>query len=676
MNRFLLKPILLNILLSITFFINAQVKPIEKLSAVTVNDFNIKSAVVDENANAVILADIGTSYFEGNNNGRIDIIFNEHKRILIKNKVAFDIASISIPIYFGKTFDDEESFYDFEATTYNLENGVIKETKLDKSSVYKEKYNKYYNVRKFTFPNLKEGSIIEYKYTIKSPFWDELRSWRFQADYPVLWSQYQVTIPPMFNYYSKRKGYLKFAMDSVKNVFKTYSIVDPGKAGDASSFYHLSGNAVWALWIMKDAPAFKKEKYTSTSKNYLSELSFQLNTINYSEDNIKHVLKSWFEKSKDILKEDYIADVYKDNHWLNDDLKSLLNGMHNPEDKAKKIYEYVRDNYASTGTLTITPSQTIKKTYQTKSGNVADINLLLIAMLYNQGINADPLILSTRNNGKVLESMPLLEEYNYMMTRVVIDTATSYILDATHNRLGFGVVPKECLNGSGRVINAKTPILVPLLPDDVSETKSTAIYIYNDSIKGSSSCTYNTLLGTYESLDYRETLETSKREDFVKAIKKGYTSDIEISDVTLDSLKQYEQPLAINYNLKIKWADDDVIYFNPLFNEATKYNPFAAAERLYPIEMPFKPNETYTLVMEIPTGYKVDELPKSTRVKLNENEGMFEYIATSDANTIQLRYKLVLNKATFNPEDYATLRDFYGYVVKKQAEQIVFKKIK
>jgi hypothetical protein len=33
-----------------------------------------------------------------------------------------------------------------------------------------------------------------------------------------------------------------------------------------------------------------------------------------------------------------------------------------------------------------------------------------------------------------------------------------------------------------------------------------------------------------------------------------------------------------------------------------------------------------------------------------------------------------LKKANFKPEDYNSLRDFFAYVVKKQSEQVVFKK--
>jgi hypothetical protein len=115
---------------------------------------------------------------------------------------------------------------------------------------------------------------------------------------------------------------------------------------------------------------------------------------------------------------------------------------------------------------------------------------------------------------------------------------------------------------------------------------------------------------------------------------------------------------------------------NPHFTEIIKENPFKAAERFYPVEMPYAKNETYLFNMEIPAGYKVEEIPKSTRVKFNEDEGMFEYIISSADNRIQLRSRIIMNKATFYPEDYQSLRDFYAYIVKKESEQIVLKKIK
>ncbi len=87
-------------------------------------------------------------------------------------------------------------------------------------------------------------------------------------------------------------------------------------------------------------------------------------------------------------------------------------------------------------------------------------------------------------------------------------------------------------------------------------------------------------------------------------------------------------------------------------------------------------DETYTMTMEIPKGYVVDELPKSARVSYNTNEGFFEYLIQKNEDMVQFRTRIKLNKATFKPEDYASLREFFGYIVKKQSEQIVFKKKK
>ena len=113
-----------------------------------------------------------------------------------------------------------------------------------------------------------------------------------------------------------------------------------------------------------------------------------------------------------------------------------------------------------------------------------------------------------------------------------------------------------------------------------------------------------------------------------------------------------------------------------LYAQAIKKNPFVEAERYYPVEMPYKEDDIYSFHMDIPKGYKVDELPKSVRFNLNENEGMFEYIISADAENIEMRCRVLFRKTNFVNEDYETLREFYSFIVKKEAEQIVFKKIK
>ena len=102
----------------------------------------------------------------------------------------------------------EEELENLKAVTYNLENGKVVETKLEiKSAVFKDKINKNLVIKKFTFPNIKEGSIIEYEYTLKSDFIFNLQPWEFQGEYPRLWSEYNVAMPSFYNYVTLTQGY-------------------------------------------------------------------------------------------------------------------------------------------------------------------------------------------------------------------------------------------------------------------------------------------------------------------------------------------------------------------------------------------------------------------------------------------------------------------------------------
>jgi hypothetical protein len=70
----------------------------------------------------------------------------------------------------------------------------------------------------------------------------------------------------------------------------------------------------------------------------------------------------------------------------------------------------------------------------------------------------------------------------------------------------------------------------------------------------------------------------------------------------------------------------------------------------------------------------VEEMPKSAKVAYNGDQGSFEYLVAHQDNMLQLRCRIKLNRAYFSSDDYASLRDFYAFIVKKESEQIVLKK--
>lgn len=655
-------------LFTFPFFANAQkIRDQSKIKFgdVTPDDFAPTAYSIDSSAPSIVLADIGESKFAGDNRGSLSINFTHFRRMRIMNKNGFDDASYEI--YLRHSSNTAEDRIDkFEAVTYNLENGKVVATPLTKDALFKDKYNENFSTRKFTFPNLKEGSIIEFRYTIISPFYSFLRSWTFQGKNPRLWSEYTVTIPTdIFEYVFLKSGYLPYKIDTVthSNYQDNFNFVGGGVLKSYTATVH---------WAMENVPKIKEEEYITTLDNYISQVKFQIKRITYSAVNSEDILGDWYQLADRFMKsEDFGKDLSANNGWLNDDLKKVVASATSDEDKVKKVYEYIRDNFSCKDDEGIYLDKPLKKVFQDKNGSTPDINLLLVAAMQNAGFAASPAILSTRDNGWANEEYPLITQYNYVLCRVQVGEKY-YLLDASDPSLGFAKLSPNLYNGSARVIAAQ-PILIPLSSDSVTESSISSVFMMNDGKNISGTVTEQ--YGDFKSIEMRDKLKNTKPEDLAKEIKKDYTIDVDISNLEIDSLKIPEEPLAVKYDLKFTF-DDDIVYFNPMLASVVKTNPFTSAERLYPVEMESCTDKSYVFNMEIPEGYKIDELPKSARVTLNENDGMFEYIIAQSGNRIQMRCRIVIKKATFFSDDYQTLRDFYTFIVKKEAEPIVFSKIK
>lgn len=651
-----------------TFLSFAQKEP-SKFPKLTTADLEKKIYSLDSSANAVYLADVGSTQIVGNNKGWFSFEYKRRTRIHILNKNGYDEASVEIPLYANGNY--EEKLDAIKAVTYNLENGKIVETKFDKDNLFSEKRSKYLVMKKFTMPNVKEGSIIEFEYRINSDYLNLLQPWTFQGTSPRLWSEYTVSIPQFFEYAFLANGYNPFFVNEKKDRTGNFSIFEPNGTGQ-SEVYHLKSGVTDYRWALKDVPAFKEEGYTSSLKNYISRIEFQLaayrDPLPY-----KNLLGNWDAVTKDLLEDaDFGKSLDNANNWMGEIVRPLLVDATTPLEKARRIYGYVRDNTTCTDHSALWIGQPLKNVLKSKNGRVSEINLLMTAMLKYAGIEADPVILSTRDNGFVSTMYPMLSRFNYVICAAKIDGKT-YYLDASEPQLGFGKLLPKCYNGHARVINPSATAL-SLFSDSLRENKVTRVYITNND-KGQWSGRIEQSLGFYQSYTTRKKVTEKGKDEFFKELKKGYNFDIDIKDPALDSLKQVDNPLGIHYDFIINNNDEDILYVNPLFTEAYKENPFKSAQRAYPVEMPYTFDETFLLTMEVPKGYTLDELPKPMVVKFNEaGDCQFEYLVSESNNMISLRSRVQFKRANFEPAEYEVLREFFNLIVSKQSEQIVFKK--
>ncbi len=643
-----------------------------KFGNVTAKDFDVSSSkIVDSSDDAVILYESGFTHFAGNNSNWFDYIYTYTRRVKIINKKSFRLATVAVPLYINDD-GDAEVLSNVKGVTYNLDNGVISSAEMDKGSIFSDKQDENHTIKKFTLPAVKEGCIIEYTYTITSPYTYTIPSWQFQnEEYPVLWSEYKVAIPSTLTYSLTRQGYDSFFINKAWEGKEKYAV---NKTAPNENTFTISrelfveANTINHRWVEKDVQPLKAESYISSPGNYADKMEFHLAST-YNGEEKSNEIKTWKEVTAHFSnKKDFIQAFSGDNSWIKDLPGSISDG---DLEKAKDIYYYVQDNYTSTDN-SINKYADLYDVYRTKKGTVRSINLLLIAMLQSKGIYAEPVMLSTKENGFVNPNYPVLDKFNYIICRSVINGKV-YLLDAADPVLSFGQLSTDCYNGYARIINTNRSDSLYLLSDSLINTDVSTLSLSNDD-NGKIAGTYKQIMGKISSIDMRGKMSTTNTDDYFKDLKNEYSFDINMSNKSIESLNEREMPVSVQYNFDFK-MNDDIVYFNPIAPpDIEKENPFKATQRSYPVEMPYCTDKTYVLNMQVPAGYIVDELPKSARISLNGNDGTFQYLIQHNGDNIQLMCRLKLNKATFEPEDYETLRNFFAFIVEKESEQIVFKK--
>ena len=299
----------------------AQQKTPVNFGKITTADFAIPSnTVTDSSTAAVIIADLGSTTFKGNDKGWVGYIFNRKTRIKILNKKAFELATVKIHLYTED--DNREKLENVAATAYNLENGTVVATKMEKRDLFADRIDKNRVEQKFTLPAVKENTIIEYSYTVYSDFYFNIPEWTFQnIDYPCLWSEYEVNIPSLVGYIFSKRGVHPFYIDKADDGHENYLIkrvTDGGRGAADNDMMSISATTVKHRWVMKDVPAFYVENYLFSPENYIDKIDFQL-AQTFDGQTVHPVKNTWTKVTEDMLKDKDFAAFFTDqdgNNWL------------------------------------------------------------------------------------------------------------------------------------------------------------------------------------------------------------------------------------------------------------------------------------------------------------------------------------------------------------------------
>ncbi|MCO4291807.1 DUF3857 domain-containing protein [Solitalea sp. MAHUQ-68] len=632
-----------------------------KFGEIAVDDLELKSYRQDTSANAIILNEFGESHIDDEHPDVL--MFRYYGKIKIFNQKGQSAATITIPLYRNKGAQ-EDIFY-LEAYTYNFEHGQIVKTKLASKEQFTERLSEKYELVKFTFPMVKPGSVLEYKYTIRTPFYFyNFKEWAFQKEIPVVHSEYWARIPGYFTYNVTLRGLQKLKSQSTTLLKDCFD--PPGPAKSDCTFIKLS---------MDHVPAIKEEEYMTTIRNYQARVEFELEEfININTGAKEKITKTWKNVEQQLFREPRFASYFQKNQKFYKKTYQQLNiTAADSLDNVKQLYAYFQRYFTwneKNGVLTDSDPEDI---WSRKTGSVSELNLFLVGMLRSMGYSAEPVILSTRNNGIPNSLYPVLTDFNYTIARVTIGNNV-YLLDISEKRAAFGELPFRCFNDRGRIIDYEKSDWLMLTPSyyDTFQVRSNIELDKTGKIKSHQAVS---LKYDYALNARKKIAGYSSKEDYQKSLQSQFSNGT-ISNVEIDNLDNTNESLNINYDFEIEAEDEKpskTIYLNPYFFERTTSNPFKQNIRSFPVDFGLKKSWSFIINVKLPDNYEIETLPNDVNFVLPGRIGSYIGKFEKISDGIVMQGMLKLDKEIYPFEYYAAIKELFDLMIKKQNEPIVLR---
>ena len=641
-----LVPLLATLVLYASVSYSQKNKDIPAFGKIDKMETDLKECEFDKNAEAVVLFDVGkfTTNFTGGT------IFSElecHVRIKILTDKGLENADIKIPYY---SYKGAQSIRNFSAQTYNTDasgNTVI--SKVEKTAIYDKKISARTSQQIFTFPNVKAGSIIEYKYALRGR-WP--KNWFFQRDVPVMHSRYTIEAP--------------VELDVISQQFGMYEV---------ATEHTIRGNSNVHTYSVRNLPAFRDEPYITVDNDYLQRLETSI--IGVTVNGIRlDLLKTWPKVIKELMEDEDFGVQLKRNIPRTADLDLALKPLTTDYAKMLTIHSYVRRNMEYNGTTSIWALDGVKAAWKDKKGTSGEINLILVNLLKEAGLNAHPVLVSTRENGRVSTSLPGVDQFDKVLAHVRIGSKV-YVLDGTEKFTATRLIPLNVMYSEGLVIEKidTNEWGWEVLWDNGNKFNTVTIFKAALTEKGIIEGQATVTSFDYSRVERMPMLKQGK-DQFVKHYFEARNPEFKIENVVINNEDNDSLPLVqeLKFSHPVN-ESGNYRYFSANIFSGLEKNPFISEERFSDVF--FGANQSYSIVgnFEIPKGYVFEEMPKNIRMIMPDTSITMSRFTAVKENTLTTRVTLEFKKPVFTPEEYPYFMEFYKKLFAILNEQYVIKKM-
>lgn len=636
-----------------------------KFGRVFIDDLKQKVYSIDSSATAVVMYDYGSTYFTYDENNGIKINTDYHVKKRILSTEADNLGILDI-VYYNPNYKSGQSIYDFQGRTYWLENGLVKSSEVSSKDIFDTKLQNSLNNRKVTFPNVTGDCIIEYSYTISTPLSakDKPSSWYFQGAYPVLYSEYNIRFPHFLDYNVLMTGYMVLDERKVEN--RNVSL----------GHSQLNGTGSYHRYVVKNIPRFKEEAHISNRENFIAKIDFELIRTRIPGSNPQDYSTTWSAINSTLIESEYFGRaILRKTNFLKDHVNKYK-GIEDKKEKLKAVHAAMNGAFEiDNNQWNVFIKNEQKKVLDNKKGTPNQVNGLFISMLLELDFDVSPVILSRRSNGAINRSFPMLDSFDYIIAKVNLGDEV-ILIDITDKSTPMGVLPYDCLSFTGFEVRQRGGDFVDILPKSKYWTTvnyTTEIDLKNKKTTGKVDRNY---IG-YSGISLRND-QQSKGKDFTTDFQKSLGT-YGIENLEIKNLEDNMQPVSVRYSFsheEEEFDDPEFIYFNPMMSEQLEKNPFTIDERLYPVDFGYGYEDVFSNTIKIPEGYEVESVPKSEGFALPDKSASYTYRVSVDKNKgeIVILAKHSIKNPIYYADEYQHLKELFGYMVKKNNEQIVLKK--
>ncbi len=649
-----MKKLVLIIIVGIVFF-QISYSQNYKFGKVSKEELQEQAYPLDSTANAAYLYKKRLTYTTLNAAG-IVLVTEVQVRMKIYNKEGFDWSTVSINLY-GDTKSNSEKVSNIKAVTYNLVDGKVQEMELDKKAIFYEKQNESLKVQKFTMPNVKEGSVLEWSYRIFSPYISIIDDIVLQEEIPIKKFEAKINLLEWFYFNKRQKGYYPFKV----NQYSDYNS-------------ELKTNDKVVEVLEENIPALKAEPYVNNMSNYASALQLEVASLSAPEYGMfENYATSWDEIAKTILKSSSFGGELKKTKHLKEDIDKLKAILKTDQAKILGALEFVKSKIKWNGNYSQYAEKGLKKAYSEGSGNIGDINLTLVVVLRELGVNANPVLVSTRKHGVPIS--PTNRGFNYVIALAETENG-KFLADASEKYSLVNVLPLRVLNWQGTIIrDDKTVDFINLATSVPSIKEFNLNYKITDEavIEGITMVRYENL----SAINYRNENVGLEKEALISDIEQ-YNDDIEILNYRVSNLTEISKPINEVYQFEKEDGVEVIgnnMYLTPMLFLSEKENPFKLEKREYPIDFGTPWEKRITTGIEIPEGYSVESLPEDIAIVLNDEIVKFIYTTKQVGNKIVVKSLIDVKEGIVPVHNYQEIRELYKIIVAKNLEKIVLNKL-